>query len=88
LAWLRQEENQFLSCPPEIARTLPEGLLRLMGYQRGAVGLGYVDDLREPIDWLYDLPSVQTDYYAYRRSARALLKRTEPYAPSTESNGS
>lgn len=84
LGWLRQEENQYLACPPEIARTLPEGLLRLMGYQRGAVGLGYVDDVREPIDWLYDLPSVQTDYYAYRRSARALLKRTEPYAPNEE----
>ena len=79
LGWLRQEENQYLACPPEIARTLPEGLLRLMGYQRGAVALGYVDDLREPLDWLYDLPSVQTDYYAYRRTARKLLKRPEPY---------
>ena len=86
LAWLRQEENQYLACPPEVARTLPEGLLRLMGYQRGAVGLGYVDDLREPIDWLYGLPSVHTDYYAYRRSARALLKQTELYAPSTDSS--
>jgi ectoine hydroxylase-related dioxygenase (phytanoyl-CoA dioxygenase family) len=84
LAWLRQEENQYLACPPEVARTLPEGLLRLMGYQRGAVGLGYVDDVREPIDWLYGLPSVQTDYYAYRRGARTLLKRTEPYAPSQD----
>jgi len=43
-----------------------------MGHQRGAVGLGYVDDAREPIDWFYDLPSVQTDYYAFRRSARFL----------------
>jgi hypothetical protein len=82
LGWLRQEENQYLACPPDVARTLPEGLLRLMGYQRGAVGLGYVDDLREPLDWLYDLPSVQTDYYAYRRSARSLLRRTEPYTPT------
>ena len=85
LGWLRQEENQFLACPPEVARTLPEGLLRLMGYQRGAVGLGYVD-LSEPLDWLYDLPSVQTDYYAYRRSARSLLRRTEPYAPVSHSS--
>ena len=84
LGWLRQEENQYLACPPEIARTLPEGLLRLMGYQRGTVALGYVDDVREPLDWLYDLPSVQTDYYAYRRSARSLLKRTEPYSPSSK----
>ena len=55
-----------------------------MGYQRGTVALGYVDDLREPLDWLYDLPSVQTDYYAYRRSARSSLKRTEPYPPSSK----
>lgn len=81
LGWLRQEENQYLACPPEVARTLPEGLLRLMGYQRGAVGLGYVDDMRDPIDWLYNRPSIQTDYYAYQRSARSLLTRTEPYDP-------
>lgn len=47
--WLRQEENQFLSVPPEIARTLDPALLRLIGYQRGAYGLGYVDDMRDPI---------------------------------------
>lgn len=52
LAWLRQEENQYLACPPEIARTLPEPLLRLMGYARGAYALGYVGDLRDPIEVL------------------------------------
>jgi ectoine hydroxylase-related dioxygenase (phytanoyl-CoA dioxygenase family) len=50
LAWLRQEENQYLACPPEIARALPEPLLRLMGYARGAYALGYVGDLRDPIE--------------------------------------
>jgi ectoine hydroxylase-related dioxygenase (phytanoyl-CoA dioxygenase family) len=49
LAWLRQEENQYLSVPLEVARTLPVELLRLMGYARGAYALGYVDDLRDPI---------------------------------------
>jgi len=48
-AWLRQEENQYLSVPPEVARTLPVPLLRLIGYARGAYALGYVDDLRDPI---------------------------------------
>ena len=81
LGWLRQEENQYLACPFEIARTLPEGLLRLMGYHRGSYGLGYVDDMREPLDWLYDSPSVLSDYYEYSRSSRELLKRTEPYSP-------
>jgi ectoine hydroxylase-related dioxygenase (phytanoyl-CoA dioxygenase family) len=51
-SWLRQEENQYLSCPAEIARTLPTSLLRLMGYARGAYALGYVDDVRDPIEVL------------------------------------
>ena len=49
LSWLRQEENQYLAVPLEIARTLPVELLRLMGYQRGAYALGYVGDLLDPI---------------------------------------
>ena len=50
LAWLRQEENQYLSVPMDVARELPVDLLRLMGYTRGAYALGYVDDLRDPIE--------------------------------------
>jgi hypothetical protein len=50
LSWLRQEENQYLSVPLEIARTLPADLLRMIGYARGAYALGYVDDLRDPIE--------------------------------------
>jgi ectoine hydroxylase-related dioxygenase (phytanoyl-CoA dioxygenase family) len=51
-SWLRQEENQYLSVPHDVARELPEPLLRLIGYQRGAYALGYVDDLRDPIEVL------------------------------------
>jgi ectoine hydroxylase-related dioxygenase (phytanoyl-CoA dioxygenase family) len=50
LSWLRQEENQYLSVPLEIARTLPVDLLKLIGYRRGAYALGYVDDLRDPLE--------------------------------------
>lgn len=50
VAWLRQEENQYLSCPPEIAATLDDDLLRLMGYQIGAYALGYIDDVRDPLE--------------------------------------
>ncbi len=50
VAWLRQEENQYLSVPREVAETLPLDLLRLMGYERGAYALGYIDDLRDPIE--------------------------------------
>ncbi len=49
VGWLRQEENQYLSVPPEIARELPDDLLRMIGYAPGAYALGYVDDLRDPI---------------------------------------
>ncbi len=41
LGWLRQEENQYLSCPPEIARTLEPELQALIGYAMGSYALGY-----------------------------------------------
>jgi ectoine hydroxylase-related dioxygenase (phytanoyl-CoA dioxygenase family) len=84
LGWLRQEENQYLACPQEIARELPEGLLRLMGYQRGAFALGYIDDMTDPLDWLYGSQSRHVDPGAYRRSARRGLRRTEQYQPPAD----
>jgi len=61
LAWLRQEENQFLACPPEVARTLPPELARLIGYQRAAYALGYFGDLRDPMEALHpDAPAGAT----------------------------
>lgn len=41
LGWLRQEENQYLSCPPEIAKTLPRDMQELIGYSLGGYALGY-----------------------------------------------
>lgn len=41
LGWLRQEENQYLSCPPEIAATLDPKLQALIGYSMGSYALGY-----------------------------------------------
>ena len=52
VSWLRQEENQYLSVPADVARTLPDPLLKLIGYARGAYALGYVDDMRDPLDVL------------------------------------
>lgn len=43
LGWLRQEENQYLSLPPDIARALPPELQRLVGYDFGAPYLGFVE---------------------------------------------
>ena len=47
VGWVRQEENQYLSFFIEIARTLPEDLLRLMGYA-GAHGYGGIGDRLDP----------------------------------------
>ncbi len=44
LGWLRQEENQYPSLPPEAARVLPEALQRLIGYDLGGPYLGFVED--------------------------------------------
>lgn len=41
LGWLRQEENQYLSCPPDIARALDPELQKLIGYTMGQYALGY-----------------------------------------------
>ena len=43
LGWLRQEENQILSAPPDIAREFPERLQRLVGYDLGGPYLGFVE---------------------------------------------
>jgi ectoine hydroxylase-related dioxygenase (phytanoyl-CoA dioxygenase family) len=42
VGWLRQEENQYLTVPPEIAAGLPERLQRLIGYQAHSPVLGWV----------------------------------------------
>ena len=46
LGWLRQEENQYLSCPPEIARELEPQLQELLGYTMGNYALGYYSEPR------------------------------------------
>ncbi len=41
LGWLRQEENQYLSCPPHIAKDFDPALRDLLGYCMGSYALGY-----------------------------------------------
>lgn len=48
LGWLRQEENQYLSCPPDIARDLEPELQELLGYTQGNYALGYYSDPTAP----------------------------------------
>jgi hypothetical protein len=49
VGWLRQEENQYLSVPLDVARDLPVELLRLLGYEKGSFTLGYMDNMRDPM---------------------------------------
>ena len=44
LGWLRQEENQYLSCPPHIAKDFEPELQDLLGYTQGNYALGYFTD--------------------------------------------
>ncbi|MYB38644.1 MAG: phytanoyl-CoA dioxygenase family protein [Gammaproteobacteria bacterium] len=50
LAFLAQEENQLLACPPHLARELPESLQRLIGYRQPAGALNYVAECQAPAD--------------------------------------
>jgi len=50
LAFLAQEENQLLACPPHLARKLPEELQRLIGYRQPAGALNYVAECQAPAD--------------------------------------
>ena len=57
LGWLRTEENNYLSVPPDVARTLPEKAQALLGYaahnalQAGGGYLGVVET-RDPMELL------------------------------------
>ena len=43
-SWLRQEENQYLSCPPEVAKDFSPELRTLIGYSKGGYVLGFFTD--------------------------------------------
>jgi len=51
VGWMRQEENQYLAVPLEMAKTFPEPLQRLMGYELTARHWGYVDQIH-PFNFL------------------------------------
>jgi ectoine hydroxylase-related dioxygenase (phytanoyl-CoA dioxygenase family) len=57
VGWLRTEENQYLSVPAEVVRTLPRRAQELLGWAAHdaiAAGGGYLGtvDLRDPLDLL------------------------------------
>jgi ectoine hydroxylase-related dioxygenase (phytanoyl-CoA dioxygenase family) len=44
LGWLRTEENNYLSCPPHIAKDFDPALQDMLGYTQGNYALGYYSD--------------------------------------------
>jgi hypothetical protein len=63
VGWVRQEENQYLSTPIEVARTLDDDLLQLMGYKMGGLAMGYIRDFEDPMVAIRDdLPKRQFDF--------------------------
>lgn len=63
VGWVRQEENQYLACPPDVAAGLDDDMLRLIGYQQGAYAMGYYRDVEDPI------VAVRGDGYSARPGA-------------------
>ena len=57
---MRQEENQYLSCPPELAKDLNPTLQELAGYAMGQYALGYYTPPGAP----GEMPEVVPPQYA------------------------
>ena len=67
LGWLRQEQNFYLSVPPEQAKQLPEKVARLLGYSLHRPFLGWVQDFQDPWDVIQgyqELSSGSPDLFA------------------------
>ncbi|KAJ5584725.1 uncharacterized protein N7459_004525 [Penicillium hispanicum] len=51
--YYRQDQEEVLSTPLEIARRLPDDILRLAGYYKAVCGVGYVEDHQNPHELLH-----------------------------------
>jgi ectoine hydroxylase-related dioxygenase (phytanoyl-CoA dioxygenase family) len=70
VGWVRQEENQYLSTPIEVARTLDDDLLKLMGYKMGGLAVGYIRDFEDPMAAIRDdMPKKQYDLAALTKKS-------------------
>lgn len=80
-SWLRQEENQYLSCPPGVARDLSPELRALIGYSKGGPILGFFSSPAGPGQGLELAPPERlfgedAGRYARVGSADDLMKST------------
>ena len=63
VGWLRQEESQFLDCPPEAAARLPLAARQLLGYRAHSPILGWAEH-RDPDDLLAERePDIAAEGY-------------------------
>ncbi|KAL4879279.1 hypothetical protein BJY04DRAFT_220399 [Aspergillus karnatakaensis] len=52
--YFRQHQEEVLSTPIEVARKLPDDILRIAGYYKAVGGVGYVGDHLAPVDFLFE----------------------------------
>ncbi|WP_116198650.1 phytanoyl-CoA dioxygenase family protein [Amycolatopsis circi] len=76
--WVRQEENQYLVSPPDVARSYPEDVLRIIGYQQGCFAMGYAGDIEEPMDVLFGRKS--TPIVPSEAAARGATKTAKDWS--------
>ncbi|KAL3479177.1 hypothetical protein BJX99DRAFT_268591 [Aspergillus californicus] len=51
--YFRQDQEEVLSTPLEIARRLPDDILKLAGYYKAVGGVGYVEDHQSPVEFMH-----------------------------------
>ncbi|OJJ00288.1 hypothetical protein ASPVEDRAFT_149251 [Aspergillus versicolor CBS 583.65] len=51
--YFRQDQEEILSTPIEVARRLPDDILRIAGYYKAVGGVGYVEDHQSPVEFLH-----------------------------------
>lgn len=78
LGWLRQQENMYLSCPPEIAKDFTPELRRLLGYAQGSPVMGFCTDPQGPGDIISpeELFGDEVSAVGRRMSGQDVLNRT------------
>jgi len=80
-SWLCQQENQYLSCPPDVARDLDPELRALIGYSKGGPILGFFSSPDGPGEGLEIAPperifGAQDARYTRVGNADDLMKAT------------
>lgn len=57
--YYRPAENQFIMCPPEVAKRLPPQAQRLLGYGISLPALGFVE-YQDPMRYLFGVEDDET----------------------------